>query len=76
MAKTASVVTKAPETGNVAKTEQVQLPDLSAFTTKSAQIRHLANIGWSRGQIAKGLGIRYQHVRNVLIQPLKRGPQA
>ena len=41
-------------------------------TTKSEQIRTLAANGMSRGDIAKTLGIRYQHVRNVLITPLKR----
>lgn len=45
---------------------------LSALGTKSAKIRHLSSIGWKRGAIAKYLGIRYQHVRNVLITPLKK----
>lgn len=45
------------------------------YGTKSATIRHLAELGWSRSEIAKAMDIRYQHVRNVLIQPLKRGPQ-
>lgn len=43
--------------------------------TKSAAIRQLHSMGLTRGQIAKAMGIRYQHVRNVLITPLKRGPQ-
>lgn len=40
--------------------------------TKSAVIRYLAADGLKRGEIAKLLGIRYQHVRNVLITPVKK----
>ncbi len=35
--------------------------------TKSGKIRNLAAAGHSRSDIAKALGIRYQHVRNVLV---------
>jgi AbrB family looped-hinge helix DNA binding protein len=35
--------------------------------SKSAKIRALAGAGFSRSEIAKFLGIRYQHVRNVLV---------
>lgn len=35
--------------------------------TKSARIRALAAKGLSRADIARALGIRYQHVRNVLV---------
>lgn len=49
--------------------------DLVALTeklkTKSAVIRYLSSEGMKRGEIAKLLNIRYQHVRNVLIQPVK-----
>ena len=45
-------------------------PDLSKYPTKSAKIRYLDSIGWSRKQIALELGIRYQHVRNVLVTQL------
>jgi hypothetical protein len=38
--------------------------------SKSAAIRKLA-VTKSRGEIAKMLQIRYQHVRNVLITPIK-----
>ena len=44
---------------------------LLALPTKSARIRFLFEQGMSRGAIAKVLGIRYQHVRNVLITPVK-----
>lgn len=38
----------------------------------SAAIRKLHEEGKSRGEIAKLLEKRYQHVRNVLITPLKK----
>lgn len=37
------------------------------LTTKSEKIRRLGSAGYSRQQIADFLGIRYQHVRNVLV---------
>lgn len=50
--------------------------DLVALTetlkTKSAVIRYLHSEGMKRGEIAKLLNIRYQHVRNVLITPVKK----
>lgn len=42
-----------------------------ALGTKSAKIRAMAADGMSRTAIAKSLNIRYQHVRNVLMQELK-----
>lgn len=47
-------------------------PDLSHLPTTSSKIRYLTGLGWKRGPIAKLLGIRYQHVRNVQLQPLKK----
>ncbi len=45
--------------------------------TKSAKIRALDAAGYTRADIARFLGIRYQHVRNVLIQgPPKSGRPA
>ena len=44
--------------------------------TKSAAIRGLAKKGLKVKRIATKLGIRYQHARNVLTRPLKRGPHA
>jgi hypothetical protein len=38
--------------------------------SKSEVIRQLAAEGWSRVEIANFLGIRYQHVRAVLLTPL------
>jgi hypothetical protein len=40
--------------------------------TKSAAIRALNAEGKSRSEIAELLKIRYQHVRNVLITPIKK----
>lgn len=45
---------------------------LANLPSKSARIRHLSAMGKKRGEIAKILGIRYQHVRNVLITPVKK----
>jgi hypothetical protein len=47
------------------------------FKTKSAAIRYLhSDLGGANAPrvIAKHLGIRYQHARNVCLTPLKRGP--
>ncbi len=40
--------------------------------TTSAKVRYLSEKSFSRKQIAEHLGLRYQHVRNVLTTPLKR----
>jgi len=40
----------------------------SGLPTKSAKIRKLSEAGYERADIARFLGIRYQHVRNVLVQ--------
>jgi hypothetical protein len=57
-----------------------QLPasheDMNTLTaglgTKSEKIRRLGGAGYSRAQIADFLGIRYQHVRNVLVDEERR----
>lgn len=38
------------------------------LTTKADKIRALFRAGYSRSEIAGFLGVRYQHVRNVLVQ--------
>ena len=38
--------------------------------SKSSAIRYLLSQRMTRGQVAKFLGVRYQHVRNVEITPL------
>lgn len=57
----------------VVVTDQLRA-DYEAFAgqSKSATIRGLNAKGYTRGQIAKVMGIIYQHVRNVLITPVKR----
>lgn len=44
----------------------------ASLPSKSAKIRYLDSQGWNRAKIAKHLGIRYQHVRNVLVTLLKK----
>lgn len=46
--------------------------ELDSLKTTSEKIRYLDAKGVARSEIAKQLGIRYQHVRNVLIKPLKQ----
>lgn len=43
--------------------------------SKSAAIRALSAEGKSRSEIKNLLGIKYQHVRNVLITPVKKAQQ-
>lgn len=50
----------------------IEIMNELGYKSKSAQIRHLDLCGFDRSTIAKHLNIRYQHVRNVLITPLKR----
>ncbi len=45
---------------------------IAKFGSVSGAIRGLAAEGKSRGDIAKMLNKRYQHVRNVLITPVKK----
>lgn len=45
---------------------------LSQLSTTSSKIRFLLENGYTRSQIAKVLNIRYQHVRNVQITPIKK----
>ena len=42
----------------------------SKLSTVSSIIRAMTKDGFTRGQISKSTGIRYQHVRNVLITPV------
>lgn len=48
------------------------LKALPAGMNKSQKIRALAAAGHERADIARAMGIIYQHVRNVLNTPLKR----
>lgn len=56
--------------------QEYNLDDLmKEHKTKSSVIRFLTSKGWDRSKVAKFMGIRYQHVRNVLTQPLKQDKQ-
>ena len=57
---------------NTQKTTMSDVIDNNVHTTKSAKIRVLYSKGYSKADIARYLGIRYQHVRNVLLTPLKK----
>ncbi len=48
---------------------------IAALPTKSAKIRELDARGYRRADIARFLGIRYQHVRNVLEHSIKSGEE-
>lgn len=45
---------------------------LTEHKTKSGIIRFLNSKGYKNGPIAKYMGIRFQHVRNVLVTPVKK----
>jgi hypothetical protein len=47
--------------------------DTKGLKNKSQIIRYLDAEGYSRSAIALFLNVRYQHVRNVLVTPLKKG---
>ncbi len=67
----ARLIQQPVESDNKLTTEQQAI--VASTGTKAYKIRALAATGMSRGDIAKTLGIIYQHVRNVLITPLKKG---
>ena len=51
--------------GNVIPAQIAKLP------TKAAKIRALWTKGWTRNNIAKALGISFQHVYNTTMRPTK-----
>lgn len=60
-------------TKQVKKPTNDQVQDLiKDLPTTSSKIRLLDSKGFTRSEIAKILNKRYQHVRNVLIVPLKK----
>ena len=65
------MTTSTSATSKDVKLSKVQSAALTKLPTKSAKIRYLTDLKWSRSQIADKLGIRYQHVRNVQITPVK-----
>lgn len=52
--------------------KEVNMEKVNGFNTTAGKIRYLNSEGFSRGEISKILGIRYQWVRNVLITPVKK----
>lgn len=73
MAKTNTQIVESNESETQNQKLQFELPKLmDEHKTKSNVIRFLSSQGWTRSQIASFMNIRYQHVRNVLIQPLKQ----
>ncbi len=58
--------------GTAVKLNKTIQGKLNKLPTTSSKIRYLDSKGYSRVQISKVLNKRYQHVRNVLITPLKR----
>jgi hypothetical protein len=54
------------------KIEGTQVELIAKYGNKSGAIRALNSQGFKTADIARALDIRYQHVRNVLTQPLKR----
>jgi len=48
----------------------------AGLKTTSDKIRALNRVGWPRSKIADALKIRYQHVRNVLVQDEARAAKA
>jgi len=50
-----------------------QVAELRARNMNTSQIiKYLAAEGWDRADIARAMGKRYQHVRNVLTQKAKK----
>lgn len=73
MAKKATAVkTEAKTEKAVVKLTTAQNKAVENLETVSAKIRYLDSEGYSRSEIAKTLGKRYQHVRNVLITPITK----
>lgn len=50
--------------------------DLEAIKTTSDKIRFLNSFGWTRADIARKLGVRYQHVRGVLVADEEKAARA
>ncbi len=61
---------------NQKKVADKSLNTYPKLDTWSARIRAMFADGVPKADIARALGKRYQHVRNVLITPLKRDQEA
>lgn len=60
------------ESGDAIVNAEVVNAEVLRWGSKSKAIRGLASEGVVVAEIARRCGLRYQHVRNVLSQPLKR----
>lgn len=69
--------TSGPEVDANGRKKKVNLSyeelEAQCLKNKSQIIRYLDAEGYSRSAIALFLNVRYQHVRNVLVTPLKKG---
>ena len=54
------------------KLNPTQFKALEDMDTTSSKIRYLCGQGYSRADVARALNIRYQWVRGVMEQPLKK----
>ena len=70
MAKQTATAEKGSE--NTVSLTAAQNKKIAGLGSVSAQIRYLDSEGYSRSEIARALGKRYQHVRNVLITPVTK----
>ena len=57
-----------PESASSASVDRV----LASHATKADKIRRLDELGMSRADIARAIGVRYQYVRNVLVDDERR----
>ena len=57
---------------NVSLDSQIESIRTNLSYNTSKKIRELASLNISRSEISKILNIRYQHVRNILITPVKK----
>jgi len=55
--------------------ERIDAVSIEGMTTKSAKIRAYAAAGIPTADIARHLQIKYQHVRNVLVQPAPKAKE-
>jgi hypothetical protein len=69
-----TIVNSEPPKTEEAKVQytEAQIAILASTNNKSTKIRGLLATGMKRGAVASALGIRYQHVRNVELMPIKR----
>jgi len=70
-----AVLTDAPAPKTIEVTT-AQRQILESSGNKSNKIRGLLATGMKRTEVAKLLGIRYQHVRNVELTPIKKAATA